>query len=247
MDAQLLTLTLLLLKEKIVPWRLVLASFAGGLGAVLVLMSGARFGAGYVLPVTLLDAFMLAVCMRGARKRAAVFGRLAMGIIYLHGMAFAYTRLTECADRLGGGMAARIAPTAVTAGIAAFILIYRGLAEQGRIYEVTLMENGEHVELKALFDTGNLLTDPVSGKPVSVVEETGAVRQWLTKYPQKYKVIPYRSIGREHGILEGIVVDELIVRREGEQVVEKDAVVALYEGRLSKDGAFQMILNHSLK
>lgn len=99
---------------------------------------------------------------------------------------------------------------------------------------------------KALFDTGNLLSDPVSGKPVSVVEETELTKKWLERYPQKYKIIPYQSVGRAHGIMEGIVVDELVIQKEREQVVKKGAVVALYKGRLSRDGAFQMILNHSL-
>ena len=50
----------------------------------------------------------------------------------------------------------------------------------------------------------------------------------------------------EHGLLEGLVVDEMIIQKEKEQVVKKGAVIALYKGKLSKNGDFQMILNHSL-
>ncbi|MDE7477902.1 MAG: sigma-E processing peptidase SpoIIGA, partial [Lachnospiraceae bacterium] len=46
--------------------------------------------------------------------------------------------------------------------------------------------------------------------------------------------------------MEGIVVDELIIQKEKEQVVKKGAVIALYKGKLSKDGKFQMILNRNL-
>ncbi|MDE6365736.1 MAG: sigma-E processing peptidase SpoIIGA, partial [Lachnospiraceae bacterium] len=53
-------------------------------------------------------------------------------------------------------------------------------------------------------------------------------------------------VGKEHGLLEGIVVDELIIQKEREQVVKKGAVIAFYKGKLSKNGEFQMILNHSL-
>ncbi len=42
------------------------------------------------------------------------------------------------------------------------------------------------------------------------------------------------------------MVDELVIRKEQEQVVERGAVVAFYKGKLSRDGEFQMILNHSL-
>ncbi len=212
MDIQLLILTLLLLREKIVFPRLLGASLTGGAGAVMILVSGMGFGMSYVVSVLGLDAVMLLICMRPPVKGRLVCRRLVMGIIYLHGMVFAYGKL----------MGAR------------------------HIYDVTLTEEGENVMCRALFDTGNLLTDPVSGKPVSVVEETDIMKGWLEKYPQKYKIIPYQSVGNEHGLLEGIVVDELVIRKEQEQVVERGAVVAFYKGKLSRDGEFQMILNHSL-
>ncbi len=246
MDAQLLLLTLLLLKEKIIPWRLILASLIGGVGSVLIFLSGIHFGVGYIFVVILLDAFILFLCMKNAWKRKALFQRLIMGIIYLHGMAFAYTRFMECADRLDGRGTARILAAALVLGIVIFILIYRRFMERGRIYRVVLTQEDENVEFRALFDTGNLLTDPISGKPVSVIEETERMKQWLEKYPQKYKVIPYQSIGNEHGILEGMTVDELMIQKEEEQVVKKETVIALYKGKLSKNGAFQMILNHNL-
>ncbi len=49
---------------------------------------------------------------------------------------------------------------------------------------------------------------------MSVVEETEATKKWLEKYPEKYKIIPYRSVGNEHGLLEGLVVDEMIIQKE---------------------------------
>ncbi|MDE7203459.1 MAG: sigma-E processing peptidase SpoIIGA [Lachnospiraceae bacterium] len=246
MDLQLLFLTLLLLKEKIIFLRLLAASLAGGVGAVIILVSGIGFGVTYILLVLALDAGMLLVCLQQPNKRGITLQKLAMGIIYLHGMVFAYGKLLECADRLVGNWLAQIMVTAVIAVIVFFMLACRRLAESRCIYEVTLVEGEENVVYKALFDTGNLLTDPVSGKPVSVAEETDLTKRWLERYPQKYKIIPYQSVGKVHGVLEGIVVDELVIQKEREQVVKKGAVVALYKGKLSKDGAFQMILNHSL-
>lgn len=245
MDLQLLLLTLLLLKEKIVLLRLLAASFVGGAGAVLILVSGMGFGVSYILLVLAMDVGMLLVCMQQPIKRGVARQKLVRGIIYLHGMVFAYGKLLECAGRFMGERMAQLTVTALIAGVVLF-LACRRLAEARHIYEVTLVEGEENAVYKALFDTGNLLTDPVSGKPVSVVEETELTKKWLERYPQKYKVIPYQSVGRAHGVMEGIVVDELVIQKEREQVVKKGAVVALYKGRLSRDGAFQMILNHSL-
>lgn len=245
MDLQLLFLTLLLLKEKIGIFRLLAASFVGGAGAVVILVSGLGFGAYYILLVLTLDAGMLLICMQRPIEWGIMRQKLALGIIYLHGMVYAYGKLLECAGRFMGRHLAQIVVTALIAGVVIF-LACRRLAESRHIYEVTLVEGEETAVYKALFDTGNLLSDPVSGKPVSVVEETELTKKWLERYPQKYKIIPYQSVGRAHGIMEGIVVDELVIQKEREQVVKKGAVVALYKGRLSRDGAFQMILNHSL-
>lgn len=245
MDLQLLILTLLLLKEKTGLLRLLAASFVGGAGAVLILVSGRGFGISYILMVLAMDAGMLLICMQQSIKRGVARQKLVRGIIYLHGMVFAYGKLLECAGRFMGERMAQLTVTALIAGVVLFLACLR-LAESRHIYEVTLVEGEENAVYKALFDTGNLLTDPVSGKPVSVVEETELTKKWLERYPQKYKVIPYQSVGRAHGVMEGIVVDELVIQKEREQVVKKGAVVALYKGRLSRDGAFQMILNHSL-
>lgn len=246
MDLQLLILTMLLLKEKIVFLRLLAASLAGGAGAVMILLSGTGFGVAYIMFVLALDAVMLLICVRHPAKGGLTFRKLVMGIIYFHGMVFAYGKLMECAGRLVGERAAQIIVTGTIAGIVIFMLACRRLSESRPIYIVTLSEEGENVVCRALFDTGNLLTDPVSGKPVSVVEETDTMKRWLEQYPQKYKIIPYRSVGEEHGVLEGIVVDELVIQKEEEQVVKRGAVVAFYKGKLSKNGDFQMILNHSL-
>jgi hypothetical protein len=64
--------------------------------------------------------------------------------------------------------------------------------------------------------------------------------------PEKFKIIPYKSVGREGGMLEGIVIDQLIILKDGVRVVKEGTVIALYEGRLSKNGCFSMLLNHSL-
>ena len=246
MDMQLLILTLLLLKEKIIFRRVLAASLIGGAGAVIILISGIGFQIIYILLVLVLDAGMILICIGQPIKRELMVRRLAMGIIYLHGMVFAYGKLMECTARLIREKYAQILVPAIIASIVLFILTYRKIVESRHIYEVTLTEEGENIVYKALFDTGNFLIDPISGKPVSVVEETDITRRWLEMYPQKYKIIPYQSVGRTHGILEGIVVDELMIQKEREQVVKKGAVVAFYKGKLAGDGAFQMILNRSL-
>lgn len=240
LDAMILTLTLFLQGRKAVPWRIVLAAVLGGIGAVLVLILGIKYGILYILAVLAIDIMMLFVTTR------ANIRELLIGIVYFHAMAFVYAKLDACVERLGVPEGFRTITPAVCTGIIMLISKYQSRKRSQRIYMVAITENGENVEMKALFDTGNSLMEPISGKPVSIIEENETTKLWLEMQPQKYKIIPFRSIGKEHGILEGTMVDELIIWKDDRQIIKKDAVVALYKGKLSKDGSYQMILNQEL-
>lgn len=102
------------------------------------------------------------------------------------------------------------------------------------------------MDVKALFDTGNTLTEPFSGKPVCIIEREICDNVIKEAGPECFKVIPFHSVGQEHGILKGLEIDELIIWAGEKKIVQKQAVIALYEGCLSKDKSFQMILHHSL-
>ena len=90
MNIQLLLLTQLLLKERLVPARLLMASFAGGVGAVLILVLGIGYGIGYILLVLLLDAGMLLLCMQHSWKRKPLISEAGYGhhIPSRHGVCF---------------------------------------------------------------------------------------------------------------------------------------------------------------
>lgn len=240
LDAMMLTLTLFLQGKKVVPWRIVFAAAIGGAGSVFVLILGIKYGIIYILAVLTIDIVMFPIAAKSQRQE------LPVNIACFHGLAFVYTKLDMCVGRLDIPDSFRMITPVIFTGAIMAISRYQTRKRAQRIYSVAITENGENVEMKALFDTGNSLTEPVSGRPVSIVEENATTKLWLETRPQKYKVIPFRSIGREHGILEGTTVDELIIRKGDGQIVEKDAVVALYKGKLSKDGSYQMILNQGL-
>ncbi len=240
LDAMILALTLFLQGKKVALRRIVPAAALGGAGAVLVLILGIKYGILYIAAVLAIDAGMFLIAA-GPRVQ-----ELTMNIVYFHALAFVYTKLDMCVERLGAADSLRSITPVIFTGLIMLVSGYQMKKRAQRIYPVAISENGENVELKALFDTGNSLTEPVSGRPVSIIEENATTRLWLEARPQKYKVIPFHSIGREHGILEGTTVDELVIWKGDRQIVEKDAVVALYKGKLSKDGSYQMILNQGL-
>jgi hypothetical protein len=197
------------------------------------------YGMTYIAIVIATDFLMLLVL--GIYKRKSV-----NGIIYMNAISFAYSKLNDCFDRLTGWRNSSIMASALVVVLSLFVAVYGKISNRRNIYTVVLMENGRCIEARALYDSGNLLTEPVSGKAVSIIEKSAILSDWMKNTPEKFKIIPYKSIGEENGILEGMVIDKLIIQNDDKKVVEDKAVIALYDGKLSKDGKFEMILNHNL-
>ncbi len=113
---------------------------------------------------------------------------------------------------------------------------------QNHFCRVYLPGEGGRLEFTALIDTGNGLIEPVSQKPVAILEEKEWSRLKIWMRPEKFKMIPYHSIGQNKGMLEGYEVDTMEVRGEaGERQFDK-VIIAVFKGRISQKGSYQMIL-----
>ena len=100
--------------------------------------------------------------------------------------------------------------------------------------------------LKALVDTGNSLYEPLGGKPVSIVEKNVMERMFCGGRPQCFRAIPFHSIGKAHGILDGYELTELIIFGKNEMIKIEKPMVGLFDGKLSTGAAYQMILHPTL-
>lgn len=115
------------------------------------------------------------------------------------------------------------------------------------IYPVQICGNGNAVMLNALVDTGNSLIEPISGKPVSVVEE-GVLEQLKgVMVPEKLKLIPYHSVGKANGMMEGYEVPEIFVEENGEKIRWQKVIVGISKNKISAGGKYQMILHPDFK
>ena len=121
---------------------------------------------------------------------------------------------------------------------------------------VKLVHKGENVQLVGLIDSGNKLREPYTGKPVHIVWEE-AVSKLLDKkdiYTEKFKLVPFSSVGKKHGLLKVITIDELWVyslddtsKNDREAIyVKKEATIGIYEGSLSSVDEFQVLLHNSV-
>lgn len=135
-------------------------------------------------------------------------------------------------------------------GYAAFVILqylYRKWKEKGEDFvQVTLYRSDKTVTLTALVDTGNSLVEPISGKPVSVIERNYAGDIDKIKENAAYCMIPYHSIGRTHGMMEGVRIPKMVIATKEGTVTIDNAVLALSEGAISRTGNYQMILHPKL-
>lgn len=112
---------------------------------------------------------------------------------------------------------------------------------------VWLEDQGERWELTGLIDTGNHLTEPLSGRPVSILYWEMAEQlprfQKILEEENGYLYIPFHSVGKEHGWMRGMVIDALRMEYRGEVVRICHPVVAVSREHLSGRDEYQMILH----
>ena len=111
------------------------------------------------------------------------------------------------------------------------------------ICKVELIGKGARISVNALIDSGNGLMEPVSGKPVCILEKSIFKGLWLNGQPEGFRVIPYHSVGKNSGILYGYLIPEIIINKEGMLISCKNIYVGVVEEKLASEGGYCMILN----
>lgn len=102
---------------------------------------------------------------------------------------------------------------------------------------------GEEVYcVEAVIDTGNMLTDPVTKKPVCLVEQSVMNLSAEKLMDSGLRYISYQSLGCKNGVLPLIRLDKMCVRREEDYWIA-DPLIAMSENMLSTGGEYKMILN----
>ncbi|MFI3201655.1 MAG: sigma-E processing peptidase SpoIIGA [Eubacteriales bacterium] len=133
--------------------------------------------------------------------------------------------------------------------------IYRGISYTILVYErkkecvtfLVSLRNGEkNLEVVGLMDTGNSLIDPISKKPVCMIDGNLIEGREVNGVIKGFCVIPFHSVGKKHGVLEGFEVDEVTILYNGVSVVHKDVLVAVAPNDITSNGAYQMILHPQL-
>lgn len=109
---------------------------------------------------------------------------------------------------------------------------------------VILFYQGRTKELTAFIDTGNRLEDPYSHKPVSVISADCCRELFETVSAVTY--IPFRSVGKENGLLPAVKADRMELIKDGETRIIDRPILAISKDALSPDGAYQMLLHENM-
>ena len=141
-------------------------------------------------------------------------------------------------------------------------LVFRRLGRHtgGELARAVLRLEERRVELTALVDTGNTLTDPVSGRGVVVAEGEalrdlfprdrrpgpadlrdpagGVERLGTGPWRGRFRLLPYRSVGVDRGLLLAVRADSLEVDGQGRGPV----LVALSPTPVSDGGGYRALI-----
>ena len=149
---------------------------------------------------------------------------------------------------------------ALLGGIVGFVITYIGIravknkiVKNEIIYTTQIKINNKFKLTKLLLDTGNMLKDPLTNSPVILVEKKiletlvpeelikimeqkngGDINEILEEYKKRIRIIPFTSVGKQNGMMIGIKVDEVKVITDIDEIVNKDAIICLYNRNFSK-------------
>lgn len=111
------------------------------------------------------------------------------------------------------------------------------------LYQVCFCFPERNIEVKAWMDTGNSLVEPISGKPVSLLEKDVIAKQGIMLPEEKCRAIPYHSLGKKHGILIGYEFPKMIIRMDGAEKTFEQVMVGLSEDKLFAGKDYEMLLH----
>jgi sigma-E processing peptidase SpoIIGA len=232
------------------PLRLILGAVWGSLGFLLLFADAIPAAVRLLTGIFGGTAGMLLIAfpVAGVRMFWKLFQRLLVYSFCMGGLLFCLTGLLADA-----GLRISAVWEILAAGGILFLFLQKTFQKRERSQDFCLatLRRGENsITVDALVDSGNSLIEPVTGKPVSVVEREVFGALWHGS-AQGFRAIPYHSVGKEHGIMNGYLLPELLLEVDGVKKEFRDVYIAVNpkEGRPERDGEdrdVKMIINPGL-
>lgn len=147
-----------------------------------------------------------------------------------------------------------------------FKIIKNRLTRKDMLYDVEIFYKEKVARIKAILDTGNFLTDPITNIPVLIVEasklkeiipeellsniEKIIFESEFEKIDEEIKsrcsIIPFSSIGKNNGIIVGFRPDYIkVYTTEGEEIRRK-VIVGIHNNKIARNGLYSGLIGLNL-
>lgn len=270
MNSIIILATGIILKNTQRIWRNLVSSGIGAIYAILIYTSNFKIYSNIILKV-ILSVVIVYIAFKPANIRSFLkhiiifyltsftFGGVAFALLY-------FVRPQDILFQNGALIGTYPIKMILAGGILGFIIITFAFKNiKGKLTRKDMMCTViiGNTRITAIVDTGNLLKDPITKMPVLIVERkmlkgifpeiilenateiVNGKEIELGEYSSKLRVIPYKSIGKENGLLLGIKAKNI---RIVYQDIEKahDVIIGIYTGTLSKNNKYSAIVGLEL-
>ena len=267
MNCIILLATSIILKEQTKIIRNLISSIIGSIYAIIIYISQIKIYSNFLLKLILSFAIIYIAfkptTLKSFLKHLVIF---YLTSFTFGGVAFALLYFVNPENiELQDGVLIGTYPIKMIlmGGIVGFIIItisfksIKGRLTKKDMYcNIKIPLDGKETNITAIIDTGNFLKDPITKIPVIIIEKEklynifpakileniaeiiNGVDIDLGNFASKIRIIPFKSLGKENGILLGIKIDEIEVNYQEVNHDLKNIIIGIYNGKLSKNGKY---------
>lgn len=134
------------------------------------------------------------------------------------------------------------------------------LSKKDMLCNISIVFEEGKIDVNAIIDTGNFLKEPLTGKPVIIVEKEvlkniipanilnnmqeiiSGTKIINDKYMSKIRLIPFSALGTENGLLLGIKPENFYINYQGKIIQNKNIIVGIYNNNLSKNNKYNALI-----
>lgn len=146
-----------------------------------------------------------------------------------------------------------------------FKMIKSKLRKKDMLYDVDIYYKEKKSSIKAILDTGNLLTDPITSTPVLIVEAQklsdiiskdilknienilyGTLKEIDEDIKTRCSIIPFSSIGKNNGMIIGFRPDYIKIYTEDGEEIRRKVIVGIYNNKIARNGLYSGLIGLNL-
>jgi len=126
--------------------------------------------------------------------------------------------------------------------------------------KIKICFNNKQVNISAIIDTGNFLKEPLTGKPVIIVEKdvlnecicaeilgnlqdiVNGKKNVPDSYISKICLIPFTALGTKNSLILGIKPDKFCIEYQEKNMENNNIIIGIYENKLSKSNKYNALV-----